>query len=469
MRRGIIGGMDMPATIRPRKGRGAASNDSGRFEAERRVAFDDGWGTADAEPAPLPTTLTVDSTRTIIARNDSPDIGFDRSINPYRGCEHGCIYCYARPSHAYLGLSPGLDFESRLFYKPDAAELLAGELKKKGYSCRPIALGSNTDPYQPVERQLGITRGILQVLRDFRHPVTIVSKSALVQRDLDILREMAKERLACVTISVTTLDRALARRMEPRASTPERRLETIAALAGAGIPTGVLSAPMIPALNDNEMEQILERARAAGATSAGYTLLRLPLELKSLFKEWLEEHFPDKTAHVLSLVAQTHGGRLYDSTWSKRMTGTGPYADMLRLRFDRACRKLGFNQRTTQSLDRPGFARRPKKATSCLCFSPSRDGGRDNQRAAYAPSSSSSPAPRERGDQARRAWWVRAKGSVFFERCTSLSVDDAGERWRRGQGTTARCSRGGGDFHRIRRGDARAAARCRGRLARRAG
>src|ERR1700719_1510021 len=309
--------MDMPASVMPRKGRGAASNESGRFESEKRVAFDDGWGTAEAEPGRLATTLTIDTTRTIIARNDSPDIGFDRSINPYRGCEHGCIYCYARPSHAYLGLSPGLDFESRLFYKPNAAALLAGELRMKGYSCRPIALGSNTDPYQPVERRLGITRAILQVLRDFRHPVTIVTKSALVQRDLDILGEMARERLAIATVSVTTLDRGLARQMEPRASTPERRLETIAALAGAGIPTGVLSAPMIPALNDNEMEQILERARAAGAASAGYTLLRLPLELKSLFKEWLEEHFPDKAAHVLSLVAQAHGGRLYDSTWSK--------------------------------------------------------------------------------------------------------------------------------------------------------
>ena len=317
---------------------------------------------------PLTTTLTVDSTRTIIARNDSPDIGFDRSINPYRGCEHGCIYCYARPSHAYLGLSPGLDFESRLFYKPDAAALLAEELRKKGYICRPIALGSNTDPYQPVERRLGITREILQVLRDFRHPVTIVSKSALIQRDLDILGEMAKDQLASVTISVTTLDRALARCMEPRASTPERRLETIAALAGAGIPAGVLSAPMIPALNDNEMEHILERARAAGATSAGYTLLRLPLELKSLFKEWLEDHFPDKAAHVLSLVAQTHGGRLYDSTWSKRMTGTGPYADMLRLRFDRACRKLGFNQRTTQSLDTRLFSPPPQKGDQLPLF-----------------------------------------------------------------------------------------------------
>jgi len=353
--------MDMPGITTPRKGRGAASNQSGRFEAEKRVSFDDGWNTTDPEPLPLTTTLTVDATRTIIARNDSPDIGFDRSINPYRGCEHGCIYCYARPSHAYLGLSPGLDFESRLFYKPQAAALLAEELHKKGYACRPIALGSNTDPYQPVERRLGVTRSVLEVLRDFRHPVTIVSKSALIQRDLDILSEMAKERLAIVTISVTTLDRSLARVMEPRASTPERRLETIAALAAAGVPTGVLSAPMIPALNDSEMEQILERARIAGAVSAGYTMLRLPLELKALFREWLEANFPDKAAHVLSLVAQSHGGRLYDSAWSKRMTGTGPYADMLRVRFDRACRKLGFNQRTIDPLDTSRFRPPPRK------------------------------------------------------------------------------------------------------------
>jgi DNA repair photolyase len=347
--------MDMPGTIEPRKGRGAASNDSGRFEAEKRVAFDDGWDMADAEPPPLTTSLTVDSTRTIIARNDSPDIGFDRSINPYRGCEHGCSYCYARPSHAYLGLSPGLDFESRLFYKPQAAALLTAELRKKGYACRPLALGSNTDPYQPVERRLGITRSILEVLHDFRHPVTIVTKSALIRRDLDLLSEMARANLAIVTISVTTVDRGLARVMEPRASTPERRLETISALAKAGVPTGVLSAPMIPALNDSEMEQILERARSAGATSAGYTLLRLPLELKALFREWLEAHFPDKATHVLSLVAQAHGGRLYDSAWSKRMSGTGPYADMLRLRFDRACRRLGFSQRTTTPLDTSRF------------------------------------------------------------------------------------------------------------------
>ena len=334
--------------------RGAAENPPNRFESIRLERDVD--SATDDDPL-LRTQFFKDHSRTIIAYNESPDVGFDASVNPYRGCEHGCIYCYARPSHAFLGLSPGLDFESRLFYKPEAATLLAAELRRKGYSCRPIALGSNTDPYQPVERRLRITRSILEVLRDFRHPVTIVSKSALIQRDIDILAEMARERLAGVTISVTTLDRTLARRMEPRASTPERRLETIAALAAAGIPTGVLSAPMIPALNDNEMEQILERARAAGAASAGYTLLRLPLELKSLFKEWLEQHFPDKAARVLSLVAQSHGGRLYDSTWSKRMTGTGPYAEMLRLRFERACRKLGFGQRSTSprgtSLFRP--------------------------------------------------------------------------------------------------------------------
>jgi DNA repair photolyase len=349
--------MDMPALPQPRKGRGAATNTSGRFESEERVAFDDGWSVPGAEPEPMPLTtrLTVDSTRTIIARNNSPDIGFDRSINPYRGCEHGCIYCYARPSHAYLGLSPGLDFESRIFYKPQAAALLTAELGKKGYSCRPIALGSNTDPYQPAERRLKITRSILEVLRDFRHPVTIVTKGALIQRDIDILAEMAAARLACVTVSVTTLDRKLARVMEPRAATPERRLETIAALAKASIPTGLLSAPMIPALNDAEMEDILAAAREAGAVTAGYTMLRLPHELKALFKEWLEEHVPNKASHVLSLVAQSHGGKLYDSTWSKRMVGYGPYADMLSMRFDRACRRLGLNRRHTEPLDTASF------------------------------------------------------------------------------------------------------------------
>jgi len=360
--------MDMPAIITPRKGRGAASNATGRFESESRVAFDDGWGTIEDEMPRLATTLTVDATRTIIARNDSPDIGFDRSINPYRGCEHGCIYCYARPSHAYLGLSPGLDFETRIFYKPQAASLLRAELRKKGYHCRPIALGSNTDPYQPAERQLGLTRAILEVLRDFRHPVTIVTKGALIQRDLDILGDMARDRLAVVTVSVTTLDRDLARQMEPRAATPQRRLETIAALAAAGVPTGVLAAPMIPALNDSEMENILARAYAAGARVAGYTLLRLPLELKALFKEWLDEHAPQKASHVLSLVAQCHGGRLYESAWSKRMTGGGPYAEMLAARFDRACRRIGFAARSTQALDTTRFRLPPQKGDQLALF-----------------------------------------------------------------------------------------------------
>jgi DNA repair photolyase len=362
--------MDMPASPLPRKGRGAASNASGRFEAEERVAFDDGWSVpgGEPEPTPLTTRLQVDATRTIIARNNSPDIGFDRSINPYRGCEHGCIYCYARPSHAFLGLSPGLDFESRIFYKPQGAALLKAELSKKGYSCRPIALGSNTDPYQPTERRLGITRSILEVLRDFRHPVTIVTKGALIQRDIDLLTEMAASRLACVTVSVTTLDRSLARVMEPRAATPQRRIETIAALAKAGVPTGVLSAPMIPALNDAEMEDILAAAREAGAVTAGYTMLRLPLELKALFKEWLETHVPGKASHVLSLVAQSHGGRLYDSAWGKRMVGYGPYADMLSMRFDRACRRLGLNRRHTEPLDTSLFRPPSQKGDQLALF-----------------------------------------------------------------------------------------------------
>ena len=360
--------MHMPATPQPRKGRGAGTNESGRFETEKRMPFDDGWGSSEDEPARLATTLSVDATRTIIARNDSPDIGFDRSINPYRGCEHGCIYCYARPSHAYLGLSPGLDFETRIFYKPNAAALLRDELRKKGYVCRPIALGSNTDPYQPAERKLGVTRSILEVLREFRHPVTIVTKGALIQRDTDILSDMAREKLAVVTVSVTTLDRDLARTMEPRAATPERRIETIAALSKAGIPTGVLSAPMIPALNDREMEAILGRAREAGASVAGYTLLRLPLELKALFKEWLETHQPQKAAHVLSLVAQCHGGKIYDSAWSKRMVGGGPYAEMLAARFDRACRKLGYSPRSTHMLDTSRFRPPAQKGDQLALF-----------------------------------------------------------------------------------------------------
>lgn len=338
-----MSGIQQP--VQPRKGRGAVGNQTGRFESEVRVAFDDGWGTLDEEPLPLDTTYTRDTAKTIIARNDSPDIPFDRSINPYRGCEHGCIYCFARPTHAYLGLSPGLDFESRIFVKEDAASLLRAELSKPGYSCETIALGANTDPYQPIERKLEITRRVLEVLREFRHPVGIVTKSALVARDIDILAEMARDRLAVVSVSLTTLDRALARKMEPRAATPERRLETIAALSSAGIPVSVLTSPMIPALNDMEMERLLEAAAERGAKGAGYTLLRVPLEIKDLFEDWLAAHAPNKAKHVMSLLRDTHGGKPYVSQWGTRMRGTGPYAEMLRIRFERACDRLKLNER----------------------------------------------------------------------------------------------------------------------------
>ena len=346
----------------PRKGRGAVGNATGRFEREVRVAVDDGWGSADEEPVPLDTTYSKDTARTVIARNDSPDIPFDRSINPYRGCEHGCVYCFARPTHAYLGLSPGLDFESRIFVKEDAPALLRAELSKPSYRCETIALGANTDPYQPAERKFGITRGVLEVLREFRHPVGIVTKSALVQRDIDILAEMARERLVVVSISITTLDRTLARKMEPRAATPERRLETIAALTAAGIPVSVLSSPMIPALNDMELERILEAAAERGAKAAGYVLLRVPLEIKGLVEEWLQTHFPNKAKHVMSLLRETHGGKEYDSQFGTRMSGTGPYAQMLRLRFERACHRLKLNERRGPwRLDTSKFRRPPQK------------------------------------------------------------------------------------------------------------
>ena len=347
--------------LRPRKGRGAVGNATGRYENEVRVAFDDGWGSLDEEPIPLDTTYTRDSAKSIIAHNDSPDIPFDSSINPYRGCEHGCIYCFARPTHAYLGLSPGLDFESRIFVKEDAATLLRAELSKPGYTCETIALGANTDPYQPIERKLEITRRVLEVLREFRHPVGIVTKSALVQRDIDILAEMARDRLAMVSVSLTTLDRALARKMEPRAATPERRLETIAALSAAGIPVSVLTSPMIPALNDMEMERLLEAGAERGALGAGYTLLRVPLEIKDLFEDWLAAHAPNKAKHVMSLLYETHGGKPYISEWGTRMRGTGPYAEMLRIRFERACRRLKLNERRgLWRLDTTRFRRPPR-------------------------------------------------------------------------------------------------------------
>jgi len=344
------------------KGRGAISNATGRFEQITREDFDDGWrdgredGWAqgrdvDRDPCPdvqdlpppkLRTTLTPDASRRIISYNDSPDIPFDRSVNPYRGCEHGCIYCYARPSHAYLGLSPGLDFETRLVFKPDAAALLRAELARPGYSCAPIALGSNTDPYQPVERDLGITRAVLQVLAECGHPVMLVTKSARVERDIDILGPMAEANLCSVAVSVTTLDRSLARRMEPRASAPHRRLETVRRLTAAGIPTGVMAAPMIPFLNDAELESILECAREAGALGASYTMLRLPLEIAELFREWLAEHYPDRAERVMERVRDTRGGKDYDSTFGQRMRGTGPVAELLAKRFRLAVKRLGF-------------------------------------------------------------------------------------------------------------------------------
>ncbi len=340
--------LDHPPPVpydRARKGRGAASNRSGRYEAKAHEAFDDGWGAAeDDEPPPLRTTVTRDASRGAITYNDSPDIPFDRSINPYRGCEHGCVYCFARPTHAYLGLSPGLDFETRLFAKPDAPELLRAELAKPGYRPALIALGTNTDPYQPIERQHRITRRILEVLAACSHPIGIVTKSALVQRDIDILAPMAARGLAHVSISLTTLDRELARKLEPRAATPQKRLDTMRALHEAGIPAGVMTAPIIPALNDWELERLLAAAADAGAGAAGYVLLRLPLEIRDLFEEWLALHAPMKSARVLDLVRQTRGGALYDPAFGRRMKGAGPYADLIARRFALACKRLGLNR-----------------------------------------------------------------------------------------------------------------------------
>ena len=332
------------------RGRGALSNESSRFDSEKRIRTTDGWeseaSTAageDDELPPLRTSLTRDATRTILARNTSPDVPFDRSINPYRGCEHGCIYCFARPTHAYLGLSPGLDFETKILFKPDAAKLLVGELVSPKYKPDVVAMGTNTDPYQPVERELKITRQILRVLSDFNNPVGIVTKNQLVARDIDILADMARRNLAEVFLSVTTLDKALARDMEPRASAPHRRLAAVRALADAGVPVGVMAAPMIPGLNDHEMEAILEAAKEAGATRAGFTVLRLPLEIKDLFQEWLKQHRPDRAERVLSLIRQMRGGALYQSDFGLRMRGEGPIAQLLSARFSAAVKRLGLN------------------------------------------------------------------------------------------------------------------------------
>jgi DNA repair photolyase len=387
-----------PIPDRARKGRGAVGNPTGRFERLTRHAVADGWeraanpderddkpgGAADGapdrpmdgapmdggpmdgpvdggpmdegdgfddafRPPPLRTTVGVDSARRVITRNQSPDLGFDRSINPYRGCEHGCVYCFARPTHAYLGLSPGLDFESRLFAKPDAAALLRAELARPAYRrrpIRPIAMGTNTDPYQPVEREHRITRQILEVLAEHEHPVSIVSKSALIVRDIDILAAMAEKGLASAAISITTLDRGLARRLEPRAATPARRLETIAALSRAGIPTAVMVAPVIPALTDHEMEAIIEAAAKAGAEAAGWILLRLPLEIKDLFADWLAEHAPYRANHVLSLLRGARGGRLNDPNFGSRLVGTGEYAKLIGQRFEKARARAGLAGQT---------------------------------------------------------------------------------------------------------------------------
>ena len=326
------------------RGRGAQTNRSGRFESQVREAFEDGWDVDEAPPAQLKTTLSVERARKIITRNDSPDIGFNQSINPYRGCEHGCTYCYARPAHAYMGLSPGLDFETRLFFKPEAARLLENELSKPGYKVDRIHIGGNTDPYQPVEKKLKITRSVLEVLDRFNHPFSIISKSNLILRDLDIIGPMAERGLASACISVTTLERSLARAMEPRAATPARRIEAIARLAEAGVPVCIGFAPAIPGLNDHELEAVLEAGAKAGATAAMYVTLRLPREIKDLFREWLEEARPDRAARVMSLIRQARGGLDYDAQWGSRMRGTGPVADMLAARFNVAVKKLGLNR-----------------------------------------------------------------------------------------------------------------------------
>ena len=325
------------------KGRGATLQIEGRFESVARERVDDGWGTADEELPPFKTTVTIDSAKSVIQRNDSPDLPFSLSLNAYRGCEHGCIYCYARPSHGYLNLSPGLDFETKLFAKPDAAKLLRAELAKPSYQCSPIALGSNTDPYQPIEREWQITRQILEVLAEHKHPVSIVTKSALIERDLDLLTQLARDHLVQVFISVTTLDAELARNMEPRAASPRRRLQAIQTLNAAGVPCGVMVAPVIPFLTDSELEHVLQAAQEHGARSAGYALLRLPYELKDLFKDWLAVHYPLKAEHVMSRMREMRGGRENDPEFGSRFRGKGLFADLLEQRFSKACERMGFN------------------------------------------------------------------------------------------------------------------------------
>lgn len=327
-----------------RVGRGAVSNPAGRFERVRAEAVDDGWGSLDAPLPPLNTIVEPEPARSIISRNDSPDLAFEQSINPYRGCEHGCIYCYARPSHGYLNLSPGIDFETRLFFKADAAQRLREELAAPRYHCTPISIGANTDPYQPIERRLRVTRSILELLAECRHPLSIITKSALIERDVDVLAQMAQSNLVLALVSMTTLDDDLKRTLEPRAASPAARLRAIRTLSRAGIPVGVMVAPIIPVLTDSEVERILQAAADAGARSAGYVLLRLPYEVKDLFKEWLQTHEPLKAAHVMSRLHDMRGGRDNDSRWGVRQRGEGEYARLLELRFAAACRRFGLNR-----------------------------------------------------------------------------------------------------------------------------
>lgn len=347
------------------RGRAAGVNPSGRFETSSRHMFDDGWQTLDELP-PFKTEVTAENPRSIIARNESPDLPFDRSINPYRGCEHGCIYCFARPTHAYMGKSAGVDFETKLYAKPNAAKLLRKELSAPNYQVKPIAMGTNTDPYQPIEKQWRIMREILELLEECNHPVGIVTKSSLVTRDIDILSRMASKGLARVAISVTSLDRKISRAMEPRAATPGLRLDTIRQLSEAGIPTSVMVAPVIPALTDHEMERILDAAKANGAQDAGYILLRLPHEVSGLFKEWLLRHYPDKYTHVLSLMRSMRGGKDYQAKWGERMRGVGPYAWQINRRFDMATRKIGL-QTMRMSLRSDQFVA-PTKQEAQLCL-----------------------------------------------------------------------------------------------------
>lgn len=336
------------AATAPIRGRGAASFVSGRYEVRTTHGVDDGWDPVpadDTDPDPHPDTrVREERARSIVSRNDSPDISFGQSVNPYRGCEHGCVYCFARPSHAYLDLSPGLDFETRLYAKTNAAERLRAEFARPKYRCAPIALGINTDAYQPIERRYRITRELIEVMAEHRHPFSLITKSALVTRDLDLLAPLAAQRLVTVYFSVTTLDNRLSARMEPRAAAPHARLRAMRTLADAGIPVGVMAAPVIPGINDHELEAILEASRAAGAGDAGYVLLRLPHELKEVWREWLRLHYPDRAAHVMSLVQQMRGGKDYDSAFGTRQRGTGPFADLLASRFARARRRLGFGR-----------------------------------------------------------------------------------------------------------------------------